>query len=136
MRSSWWTVFIESLISIGNRANLKRRGAESAEEKEDSSGHHLFLVIVASRIGNFYSWVVHLIGNTVRSCYLMRGDERTGKAATKPLEFSMKECIKGTRRDAAYLCLFGLQRALLRSTCLWQLQLWQHNDKYTAKYKQ
>ena len=125
MRSSWWTVFIESLISIGNRANLKRRGAESAEEKEDSSGHHLFLVIVASRIGN-----------TVRSCYLMRGDERTGKAATKPLEFSMKECIKGTRRDAAYLCLFGLQRALLRSTCLWQLQLWQHNDKYTAKYKQ
>ena len=38
----------------------------------------------------------HLIGKTVRSCYLMRGDERTGKAATKPLEFSMKGCIKGT----------------------------------------
>ena len=35
-----------------------------------------------------------------------------------------------------YLCLFVLQRALRRSTCLWQLQLWQHNDKYAAKYKQ
>jgi hypothetical protein len=31
---------------------LKRRGAESTEEKEDSSGHHLFLVIVVGYPGD------------------------------------------------------------------------------------
>lgn len=46
---------------------------------------------------------LHLIGNTVRSCYLMRGDERSGNAATKPFEFSIKGMHQRGRRDAAHL---------------------------------